>query len=325
MNRRFPDGQNLGKNNWGNKVMLKLDSKRSRYLEMDWQSKQHLFTIAPNDSLICCDLRGCIFDQLDLSGCEFFGCRLNGTSFQGATLHETKFIGCFSDEADRPTDFRNAIFSNLSVDDSHINFLSQEHQPNFQNSFWDDNLILQDYFRDDMKWPSEVAKAAADTLSERNDVRYNAAVKLGELDNPVVAPLLGCLLADKEWDVRAIALEVLGKLRHQEFRYGDEVLLEWMFLCLGDKHSIVRQTAAELIEIIAPPEQVLLTSINRMVVGGSDEERLAGLLAAIELCQLDEDYVDLCDRKVIDSLLVDGGSEVRSASSHLLEIVRNFM
>jgi hypothetical protein len=71
--------------------------------------------------------------------------------------------------------------------------------------------------------------------------------------------------------------------------------------------------------------QLIQTSINRMVVGGSDEERLAGLLAAIELCQLDDDYVDLCDRKVIDSLLVDGGSEVSSESSHLLEIVRNFM
>jgi len=301
--------------------MLKLDSKRSRYLEMDWQSKQHLFAIAPNDFLICCDLRGCIFDKLDLSGCEFFGCRLNGTSFQGATLHETKFIGCFSDEADRPTDFRNAILSNLSVDDSHINFLSQEHQPNFQNSFWDDNLILQDYFRDDMKWPSEVAKAAADTLSERNDVRYKAAVKLGELDNTVVAPLMGCLLADKEWDVRAIALEVLGKLRDQKFRYGDGVLLELMFLCLGDKHSIVRQTAAELVETISPPEHVLLTSINRMVVGTSDEERLAGLLAVIELCQLDDNYVDLLDREVIDSLLLKEGSEIGSESSRLLEII----
>ncbi|MEG4284578.1 pentapeptide repeat-containing protein [Microcoleus sp. A006_D1] len=301
--------------------MLKLDSRHSRYIGMDWQSKQHSFAIAPNDSLICCDLRGCIFDKLDLSGCEFFGCRLNGTSFQGATLHETKFIGCFSDEAERPTDFSNAIATNVSVVDSHINFLSKEHQPNFQNSFWDDNLILGDSFPDFMKWPSEVAKAAADTLSERNDVRYNGAVKLGELDNPVIAALLGCLLADKEWDVRAIALEVLGKLRHQEFRYGDEVLLEWIFLCLGDKHSIVRQTAVELVETISPPEQVLLTSVNRMVVGASDEERLAGLLAAIELCQLDDDYVDLCDRKVIDSLLVDGGSEVRSESSRLLEII----
>ena len=183
--RRFPDGQNLGMNNWGNKVMLKLDSKRSRYIGMDWQSKQHLFAIAPNDSLICCDLRGCIFDRLDLSGCEFFGCRLNGTSFQGATLYETKFIGCFSDEADRPTDFRNAIATNVSVADSHINFLSKEHQPNFQNSFWDDNLILGDSFPDIMKSHSEVAKAAADTLSERNDVRYNAAVKLGELIIPL--------------------------------------------------------------------------------------------------------------------------------------------
>lgn len=320
MNQRFPDGQNLGKNNWGNKVMLKLDSRHSRYIGMDWQSKQHSFAIAPNDSLICCDLRGCIFDKLDLSGCEFFGCRLNGTSFQGATLSETKFIGCFSDEADRPTDFSNAI-GTVSVKKSHINFLSKEHEPNFQNSFWDDNLILGDSFPDCMKWPSEVAKAAADTLSERNDLRYNAAVKLGELDNPVIAALLGCLLADKEWDVRAITLEVLGKLRHQEFLYGDEVLLEWIFLCLGDKHSIVRQTAVELVETISPPEQVLLTSINRMVVGASDEERLAGLLAAIELCQLDDDYVDLCDRKVVNYLLVDGGSEVRSESSRLLEII----
>ncbi len=301
--------------------MLKLDRKRSRYIGMDWQSKQHSFAIAPNDFLICCDLRGCIFDKLDLSGCEFFGCRLNGTSFQGATLDKTKFIGCFSDEADRPTDFSNAIATNVSVVDSHINFLSKEHQPNFQNSFWDDNLILGDSCPDLMRWPSEVAKAAADTLSQRNDIRYNAAVKLGELDNPVVAALLGCLLADKEWDVRAIALEVLGKLRHQEFRYGDEVLLEWIFLCLGDKHSIVRQTAVELVETISPPEQVLFTSINRMVVGASDEERLAGLLAAIELCQLDDDYVDLCDREVIDSLLVDGGSEVRIESSLLLEII----
>ncbi|WP_445171825.1 HEAT repeat domain-containing protein [Microcoleus sp.] len=300
--------------------MLKLDSKRSRYLEMDWQSKQHLFAIEPNDSLICCDLRGCIFDKLDLSGCEFFGCRLKGTSFQGATLYETKFIGCFSDEGDRPTDVRNTIATNVSVEDCHINFLSEEPQPDFQNSFWGDDLTLGD-FGDFLRWPSEVAKAAADTLSERNDVRYNAAVKLGELDNPVVAPLLGCLLADQEWDVRAIALEVLGKLRHQEFRYRDEVLLELMFLCLGDKHSIVRQTAAELVETISPPERVLLTSINRMVVGTSDEERLAGLLAFIELCQLDDNYVHLLDREVIDALLLKEGSEIRSESSRLLEII----
>ena len=180
---------------------------------------------------------------------------------------------------------------------------------------------MGDSIRNVLRWPSEVAKAAADTLSERNDVRYNATVKLGELDNPVVAPLLGCLLADKEWDVRAIALEVLGKLRHQKFRYGDGVLLELMFLCLGDKHSIVRQTAAELVETISPPERVLLTSINRMVVGTSDEERLAGLLAVIELCQLDDNYVDLLDREVIDSLLLKEGSEIRSESSRLLEII----
>jgi hypothetical protein len=58
-----------------------------------------------------------------------------------------------------------------------------------------------------------------------------------------------------------------------------------------------------------------------MVVGTSEEERLAGLLAAIELCQLDDDYVDLLDREVIDSLLLKEGSEIGSESSRLLEII----
>ncbi len=84
---------------------------------------------------------------------------------------------------------------------------------------------------------------------------------------------------------------------------------------------MVRQTAVELVETISPPERVLLTSINRMVVGTSDEERLAGLLAVIELCQLDDNYVDLLDREVIDSLLLKEGSEIRSESSRLLEII----
>jgi HEAT repeat protein len=52
-----------------------------------------------------------------------------------------------------------------------------------------------------------------DIFSERNDVRYNAAVKLGELNNPVIAPILAYLLFDKEWDVRSIALENLIYLR----------------------------------------------------------------------------------------------------------------
>jgi hypothetical protein len=245
-----------------------------------------------------------MLDGLDLSMVEFFGCRLNGTSFRGATLRKAKFIGCFSADNLPPTNFRNSIWQEVSIVDSHLNHLS------------DHNLF------DASLWPAEVAAAATETLSERNDVRYDAATKLGDLDNPVVAPILACLLADKEWDVRAIALEVLGKLRHKPFPYDDQALLEWMFLRLGDSHSIVRQTAIELVETLSPPEDVLRPSIERMMESSS-EERLAGLLAAIELCELDESYSHLLElkRKTIQFLLSDEAPEIRSKAAYLLEIL----
>jgi hypothetical protein len=282
---------------------IKLNSRhKNPYRGINWHGVREPLPIKPEDSLICCDLRNCNFNGLDLSRVEFLGCRLNGTSFQGATLRETKFIGCFSADNLPPTDFRNFIWQEVSIVDSHLNHLS------------DHNLF------DASLWPAEAVAAATETLSERNDVRYEAATKLGDLDNPVVAPILGCLLADKEWDVRSIALEVLGKLRHKQFPYGDQALLEWMFLSLGDSHSIVRQTAIELVETLSPPEDVLRPSIERMRASSS-EERLEGLLAAIELCELDDRYSHLLDRKTLQLLLSDEVLEIRSKSAYLLEML----
>lgn len=284
---------------------IQLNSKHKKpYRGINWRGVREPLPIKPEDSLICCDLRSCILDGLDLSMVEFFGCRLNGTSFQGATLRETKFIDCFSADNLPPTDFRNSIWQEVSVVNSHLNHLS------------DQNLSCA------LLWTAEAVAAATETLSERNDVRYKAATKLGDLDNPVVTAIVACLLADKEWDVRAIALEVLGKLRHKPLPYDDQALLEWIFLCLGDSHSIVRQTALELVETFAPPEDVLRPSIERMMENSSDE-RLAGLLAAIELCELDERYSHLLDRKrkTIQLLLSDEAPEIRSKAAYLLEIL----
>lgn len=282
---------------------LKGDSRhKNPYRGINWHGVREPLPIKPEDSLICCDLRNCILDGLDLSMVEFFGCRLNGTSFRGATLRKTKFIGCFSADNLQPTDFINSIWQEVSVVGSHLNHLSN------QNLF------------DTSLWSAEAVAAATETLSERNDVRYEAATKLEELDNPVVAPILGCLLADKEWDVRSIALEVLGKLRHEQFSYGDQTLLEWMFLSLGDSHSIVRQTAIELVETLSPPEEVLRPSIERMRASSS-EERFEGLLAAIELCELDDRYSHLLDRKTLQLLLSDKVPEIHSKSDYLLEIL----
>jgi len=247
---------------------------------------------------------------------EFFGCRLNSTLFKGANLHKARFIGCFSSDDYPPTDFSGAIGKDVSVVDSHLHYQADEFIGDFD--YIDDNFCMGD--SPESKWPDVVAAAATETLSDRNDVRYNAAAKLGDLDNPVVAPILACLLADDEWDVRSIALETLGNLRHQEFPQGDNILLQWMFLRLGDRHSIVRQTARNLVEILSPPNHVLLASINRMMSSES-EERISGVLAAIELCRLDEQYSSLLEPQIIESLLLDEAPDIRQECSYLLEIL----
>ena len=299
--------------------IIKLENTyKTPYQGRNWRDTKHELPIKPKDTLSFCDLRNCSLEGLDLSMVEFFGCRLNGTLFKAANLHKTQFIGCFSSDDYPPTDFSGAISKDLSVVDSHLNYLADE--------FIGDLDYLGDDFwmgeSPESKWPDVVAAAATETLDDRNDVRYNAAAKLRDLDNPVVAPILACLLADDEWDVRSIALETLGNLRHQEFPQGDNILLQWMFLRLGDRHSIVRQTARNLVEILSPPNDVLLASINRMRSSES-EERISGVLAAIELCTLDEQYSSLLEPQIIQSLLLDEAPDVRQECSYLLEILED--
>lgn len=295
--------------------IIKLEQTyKTPYMGINWRGTKHLLPIKPKDTLSFCDLRDCSLEGLELSMVEFFGCRLNGTLFKAANLHKAQFIGCFSSDDYPPTDF-SRVSGHASVVHSHLHY---------KGEFMGDSVYIDDDFwmgdSLESKWPDVVAAAATETLSERNDVRYNAAAKLGDLDNPVVAPILACLLADDEWDVRSIALEALGNLRDQEFPQGDNILLQWMFLRLGDRHSIVRQTARKLVEIISPPNHVLLASINR-IMSPESEERIAGVLAAIELCRLDEQYSSLLEPKTIKSLLLDEAPDVRQECSYLLEIL----
>jgi len=46
-------------------------------------------------------------------------------------------------------------------------------------------------------------------LAELGEVRRDAAIQLGKLDNPVVAPYLASLLVDREWKVRQATLLAL--------------------------------------------------------------------------------------------------------------------
>jgi hypothetical protein len=295
-------------------IIKRENTYKTPYQGRNWRDTKHELPIKPKDTLSFCDLRNCSLEGLDLSMVEFFGCRLNGTLFKGAKLDKAGFIGCFSSDDYPPTDFSGAI-GDVSVEHSHLHYKGE-----FMGDsvYIDDNFWMGDSL--ESKWPDVVAVSATETLSDRNDVRYNAAAKLRDLDNPVVAPILACLLADDEWDVRSIALETLGNLRHQEFPQGDNILLQWMFLRLGDRHSIVRQTARNLVEILSPPDHVLLASINRMRSSES-EERISGVLAAIELCRLDEQYSSLLEPQIIESLLLDKAPEVRQESSYLREIL----
>ncbi len=256
--------------------------------------------IQPNDFLLFCDLQDQVLDGLDLSQVEFLGCRLNGTSFRDTTLKGARFIGCFSSYHGLPTDFRHSSWQDASFIESHL------------------YCIHSQDISDSCHWPNEVADAAWDTLASRNYVRYRGTCKLGELNDRVVAPLLACLLADDDWEVRGVALEALQRFRrYEKFPYQDLIMLEWMFLGLGDEHSLVRRKARKLVEDLSPPDHILLTATRRMM-GHSREEKLAGLRAAIELCLLDASYSRLVNPKIVESLLKDEIPEVRNESERLL-------
>lgn len=198
--------------------------------------------------------------------------------------------------------FRNCIWKDVSVINSHLNCI-----------FDQDRL-------DAWQWSDEVASLVSETLDKRNDVRYDAACKLGDLGNPVVAPSLACLLVDPEWEVRSISLEAMAKLRsHEGFPNRDSIILEWMFLCLGDEHSIVRQTARELVKVLAPTDRILLASTRR-IMGKTSTSKLAGLRASLELCYyLNIEYSRLVNIKTVESLLEDEDEEVRDLSKSLFD------
>ena len=256
----------------------------------------------PKKILMFTDLRGRVFDGLDLSKVEFFGCLLNGTSFQGTNLRGARFIGCFSSDQGPPTDFTESIWENTSATGSHLNYLFEQEVPGFNC------------------WPTEVVEAAQKTLSRRNDVRHRATARLGTLGNPVVAPYLASLLADKEWDVRLMALEALAKLRQPKFAHRDQALMKQMFLTLGDEYGIVQDEAIELVQALQPSDEVLRFVLTQMTAPQS-QDQLTGLRAAAKLCRLDEEYSRLLDLSTLHQLLSDESPLVREECLYLLSIL----
>lgn len=265
-----------------------------KYIGIDWRGATNPLPIQPEDFVLFCDLRGCILDEFNLSKVEFLGCSFNGASFQRATLKETKFIGCFSSDRGLPTDFRNCLWQDVFVIDSHLDCVFDSAKPNLP------------------RWDVCVEEAAWDTLATRSDYIDKGLEKLKHLGTPVVVPLVARLLANDDWDwwdVRSVALKALGYIRQIQaetklkFPYRDEVLLEWMFLCLGDEHSIVRQVARQLVKELMPTDQILLTSTRR-IMGQTSKEKLAGLRACLELCYYIDDirYSRLVNVKVVETL-----------------------
>jgi hypothetical protein len=255
------------------------------------------------DTFMFASLRGRVFDGLDLSRVEFFGCLLNGTSFRGANLRGARFIGCFSSFLSPPTDFRGSSWKNTSATGCHLNYLFDQEVPGFDC------------------WPTEVVETFDATLSRRNDVRHRATTRLGTLGNPVVAPYLATLLADEEWDVRLMALEALALLRQQApFPHRDAGLMKQMFRTLGDKYGIVQGEAVALIQTLKPDDEVLHFVINQMTASKS-QDKLTGLRAAANLCQLDKDYSRLLDLSRVHELLSDESQLVREECIELLGIL----
>lgn len=274
------------------------------YVDIDWRKIPTPLPLKTTDVVRFCDLRNCSLEGLDLSEVEFLGCRLNGTSFQCAELGGTRFIGCFSSDDYAATDFRHCVLDGSSLVDSHLNCLIDSGPTHLG------------------QWPDEIARIASETLSPRNDVRYEAALAAGRYGDPRIAPIIACLLSDEEWDVRSAALEALGALYRSVTREQAQSIAERIVMRSGDVHSLVRSKATALSKELSAPENMLRNSVGRMS-SSSHVEQLAGLRSAMALLTVDEKNQQLVDLQVLDRLRRSDSEEVRSESLHLLGILDN--
>jgi HEAT repeat protein len=274
---------------------------RRTFEGVDWRAARKPLVLLPNDSIRFSDLRGCMLAAIDLTGVELIGCRLNGTSFAGARLAHCRIIGCFAASDLPPADFRGANLDGAAIINSHLHAV-------YDLPHWPGR-----------RWPSELAGAAGGTLSQRSDIRYAAAAQLAALGDQRPALVLACLLADSQWEVRAAALDALGKLYKDGFSNANDDLLLWLFQRLGDDHSIVRMAADRLVRLIQPPEHLLKQSVIRL--NSADPSiRLASVRAAIELVRIDERFAAALNHRLVDALLTDEFPAIRAETLHLLGI-----
>lgn len=287
----------------GDRASEALATSPRRFSGAVWSDDASRPSLRPGDSVLFCDLQRASFDGADLSGVEFVGCRLDGASFQHTVLRGARIVACFSADDRPPVDFRGAVWDDAVVVDSHLHALA-DRAPT-----------------DDWRWPAEVAAAAASTLAARNDHRYEACKRLGVLGDQRPFGIVARLLSDREWEVRSIAIDTLGRLYRRTDGHVDRALLELLFLRLGDEHSLVRQSARRLIRVLAPPEEVLLQSSIGRLAAPNARDRLEGLLACGELVRADHAFARRVDRDARDRLVTDDDETVRAEAVHLLGVL----
>jgi HEAT repeat protein len=161
-------------------------------------------------------------------------------------------------------------------------------------------------------------------ISKCNDERYECINKLGDLNEPSLSLILACSLFDTEWEVRAITLRTLGKLRwtHGHFPYEDRLILEAICLCLGDENPIVRQTASDWVKQFGVPDEILFRCL-RGITSSVLSEKLAALRVATTIAKLANNYSSVLESTDFSLLLQDSTEEVRILCVRLFGLLDN--
>jgi len=142
--------------------------------------------------------------------------------------------------------------------------------------------------------------------------RERALEQILEAGDNALLPLVCGVLADGEWLVRSLALQIATKCWQPE-QAGADVMARTLAYALGDEHSMVQMAAQDFVQRVGVDHDVAADVVGELATPVADL-RLRALRALVSLHRMGRDAGTSITESMWQRVLGDASAEVRLAA-----------